>query len=75
MDGRLSSSANRLRAVHGRAAQDHRRDASRIGDVVQRVCVEHDEVGALAGLKRSGIGKPQKLCAAMEIQYNARKWS
>src|SRR3546814_8295683 len=40
-----SASARRLRTVHGRAAQIDRRDAARIGDVVERIGVEHDEVG------------------------------
>jgi osmotically inducible protein OsmC len=35
--------------VQQRTAQVHRRDPSCVGDVGQRVCVEYEEVGALAG--------------------------
>ena len=54
---------DRLRAVDGRAAQIDRRDFSRVVDVVQRIGVEHDEVGALAGLQRARVGDPQELGA------------
>jgi hypothetical protein len=36
-------------------------DAARIGDVVERVGVEHDEVGALARRPRAGVGDAQEL--------------
>jgi hypothetical protein len=45
----------------GAPAQVHRRDAARVGDVVERIGVEHDEVGALARMQRAGVGDPQEL--------------
>src|SRR5207248_7345699 len=53
----------RLGAVHGRATQDHLRDAPRVADVVQRVRVEHDEVAALARLQGPRVGDAQELGA------------
>ena len=40
---------------------DTPRDPAGVGDVVERICVEDDEVGALAGGDRAGIGHPQEL--------------
>src|SRR4051812_11593185 len=37
-----------------------RRDLPRVGDVVERVGVEDDEIGALAGLERPELGEPQE---------------
>src|SRR5438874_6553503 len=46
---------DRLRTIDRRAAQIHRRDLACVLDVVERVGVEHDKVGALAGFERSGV--------------------
>src|SRR5437867_5141097 len=36
-------------------------DLPRVGDVLQRICVEHYEVGALAGRDHAKLIKPQRL--------------
>src|SRR5688572_246406 len=61
MAARRIRSVNRLGAIYLRALKDDRRDAPRVRDVVQRVRVEHNEVGALARLERAGIGEAQEL--------------
>ena len=38
--------------------EDHRRNPPGVGDVVERVGVEHDEVGALAGVHRPRVLSP-----------------
>src|SRR5262245_26746305 len=48
-------------AVDRRSAQVYGGDPPRVGDVVERIGVEHDEVGALAGLQRARIVEPQEL--------------
>ena len=40
--------ADWLRTVHRFAAENHRRDPSRVGDVVQWACIENHEIGAHA---------------------------
>ena len=51
------------RAIDFRPAQIHRRDPSRVGQVVERIRVEDDEVGALAWRNRSHVLEAQELRA------------
>ena len=49
------------RAIDGGATQIHRRDFSRVRDVLERIGIEHDEVGALAWRDGAEIVEPQQL--------------
>src|SRR6185436_1090902 len=50
-------------SVHRYSSQIHRRDLPRVGDVVERVAVERDEIRALVRLDRAGVADLQKLGA------------
>src|SRR5215470_1295883 len=53
---------SQARAVDLLSAQIDLVDLARIGDVVERIGVEHDEVGALAGRHHAELIKLERLC-------------
>src|ERR1700730_15877156 len=61
------------RAIHFGAREVHPRDAARVADVVERIGIEDEEIGALARGETAGARQSEELRRAAGRRYDDRR--